>query len=653
MEKQIIVTIIIILLFWKFYQKIVHYVGVILNYIIHFREVKETLILENVTIKKNVKKNDILIQSDESISGSTIKQNNTKSEIILNKQLALQKDITSQDEFKKIQTLDIDQINKNFESLNKSIESLKKESKELYQIISQQNDTIKQQNDTIKQQNEKLEVQKSIGNIRFTQTKLNYNKKINILKKNYNMVLNSYKILYYRKIANVILDNILKQYNQYFFKTEKIFYNNDKPKHKQDMFEIIIAKHDIKGIKMKSINLLIDFLMFIKDSTSSITHLVFKYKSQIEILYNIIQKNEIKIINDEYYISSNYLIDVLFGVEDKKNRKTDDKYNNFHSDNIMNNEDDNNVDRINDVELQTNKVNDNNKNESKPQSKEQKSMNIESNSKIELNQNQSKNALIENNIVMNLKKKKSNNRIEAEALNIDENNKYGSEEEIISDRKEIDESNKKLTDNSLDNNINKEKNKIIIINKNKETLKNKVNNQYNKGENIGGLKKVKINDNKLKKIGEICDKLEKCELDMQLKEIVEEIKNLELNDLLKKDLDENNKNKIDLLIHIFDLIKENSENTNSEEETSINGQFLYNEWKKSFGIGYKLSDNFKLLVVNDDNINLKQIKDATIKLINNMDVQIFAQDPGKFAKYIKTIIFEDKFYEYNQQLTKN
>ena len=270
-------------MFWILYQKIVHYIGVIANYIKNFKEIKKNIILENVRIKKKEKKDDIHIPSNKYISGSVNKQNIKKNELIANKEVTLQENITNEEEFKKLKSLDVVQINKNFESLNKSVESLKNENKELLQIINRQMDRINQQN-------KKIDAQRIIGNIRFTQTKINYNKKIYILQKKYNMVLNSYKILFYRKIWNLILDFVLKQYNQFFIKTDKIFYNDEKPKHKQDMFEIIIAKENINGVKMKLLNLLIDFFNFIKDTTSSIIHLVFKYKSQIEILYNIMDK---------------------------------------------------------------------------------------------------------------------------------------------------------------------------------------------------------------------------------------------------------------------------------------------------------------------------------------------------------------------------
>ena len=300
----------------------------------------------------------------------------------------------------------------------------------------------------------------------------------------------------------------------------------------------------------------------------------------------------------------------------------DDNYNNDPNINKTNIDNENNMNRINDTELQAKKTNANIKCKVKGQ-----------------------NSIIDE--IEDAKEKKSMDIITNEKINIiNEDNKYESENNL----KENEDNKISIEDDIV---INTKKNNKVIINKYKGTSKDNDNSQSNKDNNTEGFKRDKTKDNKLEKVGEICNQLEKCESNIHLKEIVEQIEKLNLNDLLEKNLDENNKNKIELLNQIFDLIKENSENTNLDEETSINGEFLYNEWRKSFGVGYKQNDNFKLLVVYDDNITLKQIKDATIKLINNMKVKISGQDPGKFAKYIKTMILEDKFYEYNQQLTKN
>ena len=82
-------------------------------------------------------------------------------------------------------------------------------------------------------------------------------------KKN-NLSLNSYKIIYLRKIENIIFDIILKTYELYLYKIDYIFIDEIKPKCKKNFFPIIIFKEKIKKIKMNIINLLIDYLIFVK-----------------------------------------------------------------------------------------------------------------------------------------------------------------------------------------------------------------------------------------------------------------------------------------------------------------------------------------------------------------------------------------------------
>ena len=73
-----------------------------------------------------------------------------------------------------------------------------------------------------------------------------------------------------------------------------------------------------QGVK---INLLLDYLMFVKDFTSSFIHLVEKCDIQIEILFDLFGKGEIKKENDNYLISSSFLINSLFNEEVNENNK--------------------------------------------------------------------------------------------------------------------------------------------------------------------------------------------------------------------------------------------------------------------------------------------------------------------------------------------
>jgi len=134
---------------------------------------------------------------------------------------------------------------------------------------------------------------------------------INISKK-CDRLLNTYKIFYFRKIANLILDNIVKIHKDLLYKTEGIFSNFNKPISKNKGFSIIISKDDINGVKMNIINLLIDFLMYVKNITSSVIHHAAKFPIQIEILYSILDKGQIKKEGDNYIINSLELLNILF-----------------------------------------------------------------------------------------------------------------------------------------------------------------------------------------------------------------------------------------------------------------------------------------------------------------------------------------------------
>ena len=145
-------------------------------------------------------------------------------------------------------------------------------------------------------------------------------------------------MLYLIKLSNLILESLFKNYNQYFSKTDKIFYDEEKPTDKRRKFAIIGVSNeynDILSIDKNKVNLIIDYLMFMKDITSSIIHISRSdYNIQIEILSEYIGK-KIENIDGKYYISSSDLINLLF--DDEENEKLKDDGN---KDLIINNNDD-------------------------------------------------------------------------------------------------------------------------------------------------------------------------------------------------------------------------------------------------------------------------------------------------------------------------
>ena len=209
-----------------------------------------------------------------------------------------------------------------------------KDKKQMRQIIEEQYEEIQHlglilesQNTNIERKEKLIEIQandiQELWRSSLLQQNLNKqiviysDKKIGILENKYTKIVNSYKILFFRKMSNLILEDIIKQYNDNLCKTDDIFLNEEKPNEKQKKFSIIIVRKDvdnIKGIEKNLINLIIDFLMYIKDVCSSIIHISKKnYLFQIEILSEYIGREIIKDEKDDkYYIKALDLINILF-----------------------------------------------------------------------------------------------------------------------------------------------------------------------------------------------------------------------------------------------------------------------------------------------------------------------------------------------------
>ena len=80
--------------------------------------------------------------------------------------------------------------------------------------------------------------------------------------------------------------------------------------------------------------------------------------------------------------------------------------------------------------------------------------------------------------------------------------------------------------------------------------------------------------------------------------------------------------------------------------TVINNDYIFKEWKKSFNKSYKTREEFKLIVKADnlENLKIKDIKDALIKLIPKVKFEIFKDDPSKFENMINS-----KFPEFKNK----
>ena len=97
------------------------------------------------------------------------------------------------------------------------------------------------------------------------------------------------RIIIIRKVVNLILDKIIEKHKTYLRKTKTKFIDKLKPKvSKKKFFIIYCSKESIADIPTKIVNIIIDFLMFMHDFTSSKIHLNIEGKELEENIYNII-----------------------------------------------------------------------------------------------------------------------------------------------------------------------------------------------------------------------------------------------------------------------------------------------------------------------------------------------------------------------------
>ena len=122
------------------------------------------------------------------------------------------------------------------------------------------------------------------------------NIRITNLEKDNKLIMNSYKLLFYRKASNSLLEKIFEKKAD-FKKTPYLFKDESKPPEKSTIFPIIIAVEPKDNKKKRNEkNLAIDYLMFLRDNASSIIHISDKTSLyQIEFLFNYLNKKDVNI----------------------------------------------------------------------------------------------------------------------------------------------------------------------------------------------------------------------------------------------------------------------------------------------------------------------------------------------------------------------
>ena len=170
------------------------------------------------------------------------------------------------------------------------IKGLKKKEAEQDKKIAQQDKKITEQDKKIKNQNNKIGLLFSINHHSDIYSQKMENYVLNLGLK-FNKLINSFKVLYTRKICNFILNGIINNYGKSLALTRYDFYAERKN------FKLIVFKKNVKHISKYYLNLIIDFLMETKQNTSNIIHI---HKDDIPIMKEIffILFNKDKNINE-------------------------------------------------------------------------------------------------------------------------------------------------------------------------------------------------------------------------------------------------------------------------------------------------------------------------------------------------------------------
>ena len=186
---------------------------------------------------------------------------------------------------------------------------------------------VKEQNDKIENQNKIINIMNDIDN----QKDIYYKTTINGINKKVKLIMNSYKILYMRKLANLLLQKIYKKYSHFLGKTY-IEYGNKKEKKKVDVIAVLPNIKKLDTVESYNINLLIDFLRFVWKKCSTGIHINDEnFPFQKEILYEYL--NPVKKINNKKIVNNNLeksmkikeIINLIF----EENNERDENSENF------------------------------------------------------------------------------------------------------------------------------------------------------------------------------------------------------------------------------------------------------------------------------------------------------------------------------------
>ena len=261
----------------------------------------------------------VFIKETENIELSESNDNTDKSE------LSLKKDDGDEDKFSYLEKK-IKKLEKKYSKLEGKYEELEGKNKEL----EGKNNDLEGENEQRKNEINNLKIYTNIMSEINNQIEILSNNNFSYMNNRLELILNSYKIIYMRKLSNLLLEQIYKKYSANLAKV-KVNYGKIRK-------TIIVVLDPIKYPKKfdsYQFNLLIEYLRFIWDKSSSIIHVNdkdFPYQKEIfhEYLKGTIKTNKDKNINNNS-ISVGNLVTILFESNDEMKYNLNNNKNKNHT----------------------------------------------------------------------------------------------------------------------------------------------------------------------------------------------------------------------------------------------------------------------------------------------------------------------------------
>ena len=259
------------------------------------------------------------VKETENIELSESNENTDKSE------LSLKKDDGDEDKFSYLEKK-IKKLEKKYSKLEGKYEELEGKNKEL----EGKNNDLEGENEQRKNEINNLKIYTNIMSEINNQIEILSNNNFSYINNRLELILNSYKIIYMRKLSNLLLEQIYKKYSANLAKV-KVNYGKIRK-------TIIVVLDPIKHPKKfdsYQVNLLIEYLRFIWDKSSSIIHVNdkdFPYQKEIfhEYLKGTIKTNKDKNINNNS-ISVGNLVTILFESNDEMKYNLNNNKNKNHT----------------------------------------------------------------------------------------------------------------------------------------------------------------------------------------------------------------------------------------------------------------------------------------------------------------------------------